>query len=334
MKQVTWLWIALTIALIGCRNNSSLSGDNTLQYPELKEINAAIEKAPTNASLYFKRGKILHQLTQDSLALKDFLHAVSIDSSQAAYHSAIGELLFNHKDITGSVKWIEQAVKLNPTDEIAHLKLAHVFLYTEEYPKAFTEINTVLRTNVYNPEAYFLKGMCYKGLKDTGKAISSFQTAVEVNPKYADAFLQLALLHEAKKNPLALSYFENAYKADTSNLEPLYGKAMYWQNQGNFTEAKKIFNRIVGINRQYPKSYYNTGWMLLQEDSTEKAIRMFTMALDVKPDYADAFFNRGLCYEIRQDIEKAIFDYNQALNLQPDNNAYQQALQRAQQKNK
>jgi len=107
---------------------------------------------------------------------------------------------------------------------------------------------------------------------------------------------------------------------------------MFWQNQNKFEEAKKIFTRMVSINRQYPKSYYNMGWMLLQEDSTEKAIRQFNIAIEVKPDYADAYFNRGLCYEIQQEYQNAIHDYNQAINFNQDNNNYQIALKRATQK--
>jgi tetratricopeptide (TPR) repeat protein len=74
------------------------------------------------------------------------------------------------------------------------------------------------------------------------------------------------------------------------------------------------------------------GWMLLQEDSTEKAIRQFNIAIEVKPDYADAYFNRGLCYEIQQDYQNAIHDYNQAINFNQDNNNYKIALNRATQK--
>jgi len=296
--------------------------------PEVAEISAQIEKNPKNAELYFRRGLIYHKLELDSLALTDFQSAVDRDSTQAKYFSAIGDLLFEHKDISGSIKWIQKAIYLNPDDEVAHLKMGKMFLFAEDYPKAFAEINTVLRSNVYNAEAYFLKGMCYKSMKDTAKAISSFQTAVQTEPRYVEAHLQLALLFEGKKDPVALKYFENAYRADSTDLEPLYGQAMFWQNQQNFPEAKKVFYRIISIDRSYPKSYYNIGWMLLQEDSTEKALRQFTIAIQEKPDYVEAYFNRGLCQEILGDLAKAREDYQQALTFNPDYTPASEALQR------
>jgi tetratricopeptide (TPR) repeat protein len=140
--------------------------------------------------------------------------------------------------------------------------------------------------------------------------------------------MQLALIFEAKKDPIALSYFENAYKSDSSDLEPLYGQIMFWQNQGKYAEAKKVIQRIVSIDRTYAKSYYNMGWMLLQEDSTEKAIRQFGIAIQEKPDYVEAYYNRGLCYEIEGKMEQAKEDYNQALTFNPDYEPGKTALQR------
>jgi tetratricopeptide (TPR) repeat protein len=329
--MIRCLWCTCLILTAACQNTGKKPASTNTAETRPADVltwDEAIQKNPKNAEAYFKRGLVFHRLGMDSLALVDFHSAVQNDSMQAMYYSAIGDLLFEHKDISGSIPWIQRAIALNPNDETAHLKMAKLFFYTEDYPKAFAEINGVLRGNVYNAEAYFLKGMCYKNMKDTNKAISSFQTAVQSDPIMGAAHLQLALLFEARRDPLALNYFENAYKADSSNLEPLYGQGMFWQNQEKYTEAKKVFQRIISTDRTYPKSYYNIGWMLLQEDSTDKASRFFSMAIQEKPDYAEAYYNRGLCYEIMGDVKKARDDYNQALIFNPDLPECQIALKR------
>ena len=193
-----------------------------------------------------------------------------------------------------------------------------MFLFDNDYAKAFVELNTVLRADVYNAEAYFLKGMCYKYMKDTAKALSNFQTAVQTNPKYYDAFMQLGVLYDEKNDRIAIQYFENARKIDTLNLEPLYAQAMFFQKRNEFAEAKKLFRRALKINKDYALAFYNTGWMLLQEDSTEKAIREFERAINVKPDYAEAYYNKGLCHEILGNYKQAFADYGQALEFNND----------------
>jgi tetratricopeptide (TPR) repeat protein len=326
MKYLSF-FIAFALLISSCNNAGGKKEEQVKQQePDMaavEKLTADLKNEPKNAALYFKRGQAYKAVKLDSLALMDFQKATALDSTVSTYFSAVGDLMFEHKDITGSVPWFQKALALNPGDEKAHLKMAKLFLYIEEFPKAFVEINTVLRGNVYNAEAYFLKGMCYKSMKDTAKAISSFQTAVQTDPRYVDAHLQLALIYEAKKDPLSLKYFENAYQADT-----LYGQAMYWQNQNNFAEAKKVFRRMIMRDRSYAKSYYNTGWMLMQEDSTEKAIRQFDIAIQNKPDYADAYYNRGICKEILGKFSEALEDYNQALSFNADNAAYKDAKQR------
>jgi|LakMenE18May11ns_1017448.scaffolds.fasta_scaffold9913397_2 tetratricopeptide (TPR) repeat protein len=299
---------------------------------EIIDISKQINENPKESGLYFKRGNRYRLLKEDSLALLDYKKAISIDTTQAKYYSALADLLFDHKDVTGSLTYIQKAIQLDPLDEVAHLKMARMFLFTEEYSKSFVEINTVLRKNVHNAEAYFLKGMCYKYMKDTSRAISSWQTAVQTEPRYAEAHLQLALIHEARKDLLALNYYENAYQADTSDLEPLYGKAMFWQNQHNYKEAKSIFTRMILLDRNYPKSFYNMGWMLMQEDSIEKAIRQFTIAIEVQPDYAEAYYNRGICQEIQENFNAAKIDYEQAENFRPELTGLKAAQNRLQQK--
>lgn len=333
-KIGVFLLVSLCAGLFSCHFSQNERKQDTMTAESnaaLNAINDEIKSHPKDADLYFKRSKLYRADKKDSLALKDLFKAIQIDSSKSTYFSNIADILFEHKDISGSISWIQKAIRLNPDDATAHLKIAKIFLFTEEYPKAFTEINTVLRSDVYNAEAYFLKGMCYKNMRDTSKAISSFQTAVQTDPKYIDAHLQLALIYKAKNNPMALQYFENAFRADSSNMEPLYGQGMYWQDQNKYEEAKKVFRRMISINRNYATSYYNIGWMLLQQDSTEKALRQFEIAISVKQDYVEAYYNRGLCNEILEKNDLALADYEQALAFNPDFELAKTALARVKQ---
>jgi len=316
-------WIKLLPLLMivyftACKDNTSKSTDGVFQHPALKELTEKISKNPDDATLYYKRGRTLHSLELDSLALNDYKKAVSLDSSKAQYFSAIGDLLFEHKDIAGSLPWIEHAIRLNPKDASAHLKLAKLFFYTKDYTKAFAEINTVLRQDVYNPEGYFLKGMIYKDLKDTSRAISSFQTAVQVAPDYKDAVVQLGLMYSMKKDVLALQYFDNAYKLDSNDVFPLFAKGVFYQDMNDYETAKQAYTKVILTDRDYTDAYMNMGYILLQQDSLEKAKRQFDLVTQLQPDDAEAYYNRGLCSELMGNKQEAIKDYEQALVFAKD----------------
>lgn len=317
------------LLLLSCKGNKATdhTGNNPAEtantvdvfnHPSVASITKQIKEKPNDAGLYFNRGNALRKLEADSLAINDYKKAIILDSTKAEYYSAIGDVLFNHKDIAGSVTWFKSAIRLNPKDPIAHLKFAKMLVFTLKYKEAFEEINTVLRQNPYNPEAYFLKGVIYKDTKDTARAISSFQTSVQVDPTYRESFVQLGLLYSQKKDPIALKYLENAFALDTTDVLPVYAEGMYYQDAKQLEQAKGMYKKCILYNPQYGDAYFNTGWILMQQDSIEKALRQFAHVTQIEPNNPEAYYNKGLCNEILKKKAEAINDYRQAVSFDKD----------------
>ncbi len=300
----------------GGNNNSELINNPVYQSdPELKKITGQISQSPEDATLFFKRGKLLHKLKLDSFSIKDYKKASELDTNNAEYYSAVGDLLFESKDLSGSVPWIQKAIAKNPTDKKARLKIAKVFLYIRKYPNAFEQINIVLRNNAYDPEAYFLKGLLYKDAKDTAKAMSSFQTVLNVAPEYRDASIQLGLLYSDKKDPIALKYLENAYNLDSSDVFPLFAEGVFYQMTHDYETAKEIYHHCILSNNHYVDAYFRIGDILMQQDSVQKSFHQYDIA--AKIDYLNpaVFYNRGVCWERMDSIKQAVADYRRALAL-------------------
>ena len=299
--------------------------------PKLKAITDEIIKTPQDAALYYDRGRMLHKLKQDTLALKDYKKAAALDTNKAEYISAVGDLLFESKDITGSIEWIQRAIAKNPEDRKAHMKIAKLFLYLQDYPRAIGEINIVMRKNVYDAEAYFLKGMVYKDMKDTAKAISSFQTAVQVAPDYKDAVTQLGLMFTAKHDAIGVKYLENAFAMDTTDVFPIYAMGVYYQDIKDYPRAKEQYRRCVVRDRHYADAFFNMGYILMQEDSAAKAYRQYDMVTKIDPLNPTAYYNRGICSEMMDSMNNAITDYRQALRLDTAYDSPREALARLKQ---
>ncbi|PZF72304.1 tetratricopeptide repeat protein [Taibaiella soli] len=310
------------------KKTSTTAVDAVYERPGVKDLTDQIASDPKNAKLYYQRGNVLVRLQLDTFAIKDFQQAAKLDSTKAEYFSAVGSLMFEHKDISGSRPWLQKAMQLNPKDPRAHLKFAKLLLFLKEYPGAFDEINTVLRQDVYNPEAYFLKGRIYQDLKDTSKAISSYQTALQVAPDYRDAIIQLGTIYAAKHDQIAIKYYDNAFKLDTSDVFPLYAKGVFYQELNNMEAAKEMYKACVLRDNQYANAYFNMGFVLMQQDSTEKALRQFDLVTKITPNDPDAYYNRGKCHEKLGQKQEAIADYKQALVFDKDYKDATAALKR------
>src|SRR5690606_23306731 len=126
------IFSVIGLSFFSCKQNSA--GEDIPTSPPfndsaVKSISLRIAKEPKNAKLYFERGNLLQRMHEDSLALNDYKQAAKLDSTKAEYFSAIGDLMFEHKDVEGSVPFIEKAVKLNPKDPKARLKIAKLFVF-------------------------------------------------------------------------------------------------------------------------------------------------------------------------------------------------------------
>lgn len=331
---ITSLILSLSVfVLISSCNDGKTSSSSVVDPilkndPLLKELTAAIEKTPNEASLYYSRGKILVRLKMDTLALRDFKMASSLDTNNAAYYSTVGDLLFEAKDIDGSADWLQKAITKNPEDPKARLKIAKLFLYMQQHGKAIEQINIVMRKDVYNPEAYYLKGMVYKDMKDTAKAISSFQSALQVAPDYRDASIQLGLIYTAKGDPLGNKYLEGAYKQDSSDVFPLYAQGVDLQNRKQYEDAKVIFRRCIVKNTRFVDAYFNMGYILMQQDSVQKSYNFYDLAVKLQPDNPTAYYDRGVCNELMNKMPEAIADYKNALKLDTGYASPKNALRR------
>jgi tetratricopeptide (TPR) repeat protein len=319
-----------TYAVLMACNNTTTTKHQSPEAELVNGITQQINEDPQNATLYFKRAKAYLKLKNDSTACKDFIKASTLDSSKAEYFSAAGDLLFNSGDITSSVQYLQHAIQLNPNDARAKLKVAKLFLYIKEYQKSFTLINEVLRKDAYNQEAYFLKGMIYKDIQDTVNAISSFQTASQLNPDDAVPLMQLGNLHKYKQASKAIQYYTNAFKLDSTNPEPINAIGVMYQEQNQLEKAKQEFKRCIVINKNYAKGFYNLGCVYMDQDSLQQAINKFNIALQVEPTYAEAYYNKGLCYELLKDVANAIDNYKTALKMDPEFTLAKQAVARLQ----
>lgn len=175
-----------------------------------------------------------------------------------------------------------------------------------------------LKQDKYNAKAYFMKGMNYKELGDTARAISSMQTAVEQDQMYYHAYIQLGILCAAKKNPLAVEYFKNALRIRPKSSEALYSLGKYYQDKEELENAMKTYTELVGIEDKNINAYYNMGVIqLINLKKYNEAINYFSTAIKIAPKYVNAYYARGLSYQALGNIKMAVADFQACTSINP-----------------
>jgi tetratricopeptide (TPR) repeat protein len=291
--------------------------------PKINFYTSRISSNPRDANAYWNRGKL--ELLNKSLgpALGDLSKAVMLDSTKSEYYYSLADIDF----LTGHTHEARDAfatsVRLNPKNTDAILKLAELYFYVKKYDDALDLINKAMLVNPHIAREYFLKGMIFIEKPDTAKAISSMQTAIEQDPDYFDAYIQLGLLFAHKGNPIALNYFNNASRIQPDNSEPFYDKGMFYQNGGDYDDAIKSYSDVLQVDSLYPHpdtlkkhACYNLGDIYFEnKNDYSKSFQYFNLAVKGDTAYYMAYYGRGCCYEKLNQVNYALADYAHAYRI-------------------
>lgn len=299
--------------------------------PELADLNRLLEKEPENDSLLYRRGAVYFNLDGYDEALKDLGNAIRLDSMQPQYYNLMAEVLLKYgrpNDSRRALDVLQTAARLFPDRTPTLLKLSKFQLIVQQHSDALATIDRVLRREPQNAEAYFMAGRVALDMKDTTQAINMLKKSVQFDSDNADAWRFLGRIYSEKNNPLAIQYFDNALRVDSTNLESREFKAVFYKRRGEFDKAFAIYRDIIVRNPDYSNAYFDVGMIYLELDSLQKAYDHFNISIKTDPLFVMAYYYRGVSAELMGNREAALADYQQANKMSPNYPEPKEALKR------
>lgn len=323
-----WIVIVSLIGVIGCNEPGASDEPTTRQDGDRSEekvprsradeISIEIRKDPKNPVLYARRAEAHIAEGSLVLALEDINRSLTLDSVNAVFHLSKGEILYAQKKVDKAIDSFERALELDGNNTEALLKMAEVQLLLRQYQECFNLANKALRINDQLYQGYFIKGYAHYELGDTSRFISSVQTAIELNPNFFDGFMMLGSFFSSINDDVALDYFDSALEVRKDDVQALYAKAMYFQEQGRLEEAMELYEYMVAIDPNNGLAWFNQGFIWLEYyEEPQAAIPFFKKTIEVFDGYDDAFYNLGLCYELIGNFSEAKSYFEQTLEVNP-----------------
>ena len=297
-------------------DSAAMHGDTIT--PKINSYTNRIAANSKDADAYYNRGKLELEVKMLGGSLSDLTKAVQLDSTKSDYYYYLADVEFITGHTHEARDAFDRSIKLNPKNTDAMLKLAELYFYIKKYDDAIDLIDQAIAVNKYIAREYFLKGMIYTEKHDTMKAISSMQTAVEQDPDYFNAYVQLGLLFASKGNGIALTYYDDAIRLQPQNPEPYYDKGMFYQFGGDNEDAIKAYNEVLEVDSTYKFAYYNLGVIYnLNKNDYSKSLEYFNKAIRCDSVYYMAYFGRANCYEMLKQKDNAMADYAHAYRINP-----------------
>ncbi len=333
LVSITLLASSASILLFAC-NNTDPSAKAPAKVPSVSSsgnaaidhISSQIAAAPNDATLYAARADAYHQADGYDEAIADLQKAIHLDSTKANYYHLLADVYLDYFKSRRALQTMEQAADRFPEHISTRLKLSEFYLLLTKHDLALKTLDQLLKKDPQNPDAFFMLGRTFEDMGDTSRAINSYQTAVENEPDMLEVWLKLGNLFAAKGNKLALRYYDNAIRVDSTNVGALFAKAGYLHSRGLLAEAIEYYKKINRIEPQFANAYYNTGLAYLEIDSVGQAHRFFDLTVKMKPTHFKGYFYRGVSAEMQGKTTAALNDFQQAVNLNPHYEDAEKAL--------
>jgi len=107
--------------------------------------------------------------------------------------------------------------------------------------------------------------------------------------------------------------------SDTAKVEQEFATAVHHHRTGNFSEAEKLYRKILKIYPEHPDTLHLLGVVLYQNGKSSSAIPLISKAIQIDPDKAAYYVNLGDAFSQMGKEMSAIEQYKKALKIQPHN---------------
>ncbi|MFH0778448.1 MAG: tetratricopeptide repeat protein [Candidatus Eisenbacteria bacterium] len=288
------------------------------------------------------------------------LGALTLSGCAKNPHLAGGILYLSQKNFDKAMKELETAVQQEPTNGLAHLKLAMAYAELDETKKAGAEFDKALELDPKlkkdvdaNRKHYWVEHF-NEGVrlsqedKNFPDAAKEFEMAIDVDPSDPRAYSNLGFaLTQTGEHERALAVFEKAAtvqptdEASKKNLAAIYediGKKSLKEER--FDDAIKFFDRALQLQPEKTSCMFELALCYFQKASREtvaanaqpefgKAISYFKEVLKRDSTDVDAVFNMGSAYLAMDDVDEATVHLKKAVNMYPKIRDFHRVLGRA-----
>jgi len=251
-----------------------------------------------------------------------------------------GEVVLNNKKLNLTIRVFGEPSKsfsgeLDDLDNILKDASRYVLKYTQPYVLAYDlyynyqdnkdeALEMIQYTLTHDPKdddpmAYTLDGYIKWDEKKFDESIKLYKKAIEINPKYIDAYNGWGYsLYDQKKYNEAAEIYRKSFSIDPKNKYTFHYMGLNLEAQGKIDSAVEMYKKTVQTDPSYPDVYPDYGRILLKQNKIEEAEQMFSKQTELVPKSSSAFTELADFYYGQKNYDKAIELYNKALELNPN----------------
>ena len=303
-RHVTAAVVLAAFGAVGCSRGKATHAAADAAQPARTSNTISAPLAPTDGeptpsvalvtSSSFADGEAAYNARKYGEATTIFENYVARRPNNAWGHYMVGLSAWKNGDLSTSEQAFEQALSIDGSHMKSLVNESRLFIDEKRYDEAIDRLTRASTIDPESSEVLRLLGRTYAANGDTGKAMASYRTAIEVNDQDAWSMNNLGLLLiQEKKADEALPLLARAteLRKDVAEFQNNLGMAL--EHTGRYKAAAKAYGDAVTTNPGYGKAKDNLARVEAVKGGPEEPFDVEQAAKSVQPVTKDAGSSAG-----------------------------------------
>lgn len=251
---------------------------------QAEELNGAIERQPSNASLYARRAAFRLDAGQVGPALADINQALSLDDGPGDFYFTKARALRAQHQLTAALAAADEASRHGFASPELNLLVGEANLATRHYQAALDQLDRVLQQEPDHVAALFYKGLAFAATGDTTQAVDYLRASIARDPRQAETLHQLAFLLNAYRQPTqAAVYAVRGLRLDPAYAPLVYDYARQFEMQVQPDSAITYYVRAIQLDSTLYRADYHLAQLAYAKRRYAMAVPALQRALRRAP---------------------------------------------------
>ena len=251
-------------------------------------------------------------------AEETFLNLIDIDTKNRDGYFYLGLIKFILKDFSASVEYYNNALEISPEDTDVLNYLSKSYLKMEEFELA-AEALEIITEFEDNKEIWLRIGNIYAELEYTDQAKDAFNSAIEIDEEYFEAFQALGeMLYNMEFYDEAISPLETASNAFPDDEELQTKLAKCYHKTGKLESAIENYKQMVIDQPENKTAYMNLAGAYRETSQNSEALKVLNELIILAPDNPKVYLRLADVYIALDEFIKATYNANKAIEIDAD----------------
>jgi tetratricopeptide (TPR) repeat protein len=287
-------------------------GKKFLYYHRFKSANDVFDKIlasnPNNIEAIYWKGQTLLDL-KDSVGAGDiYSKALQTNGTAPLLLAGMGGVELRLGKVADAKARFETAISLSKGKDVSVLNAIadnSIDAPAGDAQYAVEKLTQATQVKGFNsPETYVLLGDAYRKLIDGGNAVTAYNKALTLDPKYAEAKYKIGLIYQSQNNPeFFLPAYTDAVTMDANYAPAFYALYTHYFNHGDVDKSTEYLNKYIAVADATPQNEYDRISLLFVAKKYDECIAASKSAIQTQGDkvYPKYYLLTAYCYDAKGD---------------------------------